>query len=62
MIQYNGFVQKEEIYHEPHEPKRTTTRYVQKVRDVRVVRGKNSFDTAITIWEIFCQNSTLKRN
>jgi len=30
----------EEIYHEPYEPARTTTRYVQKVRDFRVVRSK----------------------
>jgi len=30
----------QEIYHEPHEPTRTTTRYVIKVRGVRVVRGK----------------------
>jgi len=37
----------EEIYHEPHELVssihiRTKTRYVQKVRDIRVVSGRNS--------------------
>jgi len=28
------------LYHEPHEPTRTTTRCVLKVRGVRVVRGR----------------------
>jgi len=33
-----------EFYHEPHEPIRTMTRNVQKVRDVSVVRGRIFFD------------------
>jgi len=36
----SGLSKKFEFYHEPHEPIRTTTRYVQKVRDFRVVRGR----------------------
>jgi len=41
--QTDGTAKKLRINHEPHKPARTTTRYVQKVRSVRVVRVKKFF-------------------